>query len=302
MSQYSDLKVYFHRLAPGRPSDEILSKFYKEGYILCHYDDVASFSEEDYVNGAADLEDMVDFAESGGICLIQLDANNNHYNRGRKLGVVPPETDPFIVGVHEDGTRTEEYTNSEEAKDALEGEEQIDYIYKGVQLQDEVKELSSGEYLLSAYEPPSTTFCRWRVVEDQIQSLLNGEQLPIDEPTSYSPDQTERLCEEYLREEYEYYPLIQPGGSTGINQSFDLIGGIKDDRVFGEVKNRKGISQSALDDLKEEAANQTKTFYFSRNPVDQSKEGVEVVLIDEVLETLREIDRTRRMKERMTTW
>lgn len=302
MADYSDLKVYFHRLAPGRPTDEVLYDFYRDGYILCHYENVVSFSEEDYDDGAADLEDMVDFAESGGICLIQLDADNDYYDRGRMIGVVPPQTDPFIVGVHEDGTRTEEYTDPEKAEEALKGKEEIDHIYKGVQLQDEVRELDSGEYLLSAYEPPSTTFCRWRVVEHQIQSLLSGEQLPIDEPTSYSPDQTERLCEEYLREEYEYYPLIQPGGSAGINQSFDLIGGIGDKRVFGEVKNMKGISESALGHLEAETDDQTRTFYFSRNPVEDPPDGVEIVLLEDVLSTLREIDRTRRMKERMTTW
>ena len=40
--------------------------------------------------------------------------------------------------------------------------------------------------------------------------------------------------------------------------------------------------------------------YFSRNPVDQSREGVEIVLLREVIETLREIDRTNRMMEKMT--
>ncbi|WP_318569898.1 hypothetical protein [Salinigranum marinum] len=302
MSQYSELNVYFHRLAPGSPTDETLFKFYDEGYILCHYDDVASFSADEYENGAADLEDIVDFAESGGICLIQLDADNDYYDRGRKLGVVTPETEPFIIGVDEDGTRTEEFTDPKEAKNHLEGHEEVTKIYKGVELQTEIRELTSHEYLLSAYEPPSTTFCRWRVVEDQIKALLSGEQLPIDESTSYSPDQTERLCEEYLREEYQYYPLIQPGGSSGINQSFDLIGGIGDDSVFGEVKNTKGTSQSALDDLEDEANGQTRTFYFSRNPVKETREGVEIVLLEEVLEGLSGIDRTHRMMERMTTW
>lgn len=301
MSRYADLKVYFHRLAPGRPSDEILHRFYEDGNILCHYEDVASFSEEDYDDGAADLEAMVDFAKSGGVCLIQLDADNNAYDRGRKIGVVPPETEPFIVGVHEDGERTEKYTKPGEAKEALKKEEPA-YIYKGVRLEEEVRELDSSEYFLSAYEPPSTTFCRWKVVEDQIQSILSGEQLPIDEPTSYSPDQTERLCEEFLREEYEYYPLIQPGGLGGINQNFDLMGGIGDDQVFGEVKNTKEVSESTLDALEAEANDQTRTFYFSRNPVHQSRDGVEVVLLDEVLEALQENDRTYRMMKRMTTW
>lgn len=69
MSQYSDQNVYFHRLAPGSLTDEILHRFYDEGYVLCHYDSIASFSEDDYENGASDLEDIVDLAESGGICL-----------------------------------------------------------------------------------------------------------------------------------------------------------------------------------------------------------------------------------------
>lgn len=302
MADYFNLEVFFHRLAPSSPSDETLSEFYKDGYVLCHYDDIASFSEDDYEDGAADLENMVDAAESGGVCLVQLDADNDNYDRGRMLGIIPPETEPFIIGVEEDGTRSKKYTNLAEAKENLEGKEHIAHIYKGVRLQEEVRELDAGEYLLSAYEPPSTTFCRWEVVEEQIRSLLKGEQLPIDEPTSYSPDQIERLCEEYLREEYEYYPLIQPGGSAGVNQNFDLIGGIEADRVFGEVKNTKTISESALDDLEAEAGDQTRAFYFSRNPVEQTREGVEVVLLEDVLGTLREINRTRRMMERMTVW
>lgn len=300
MSQSFDLDVYFHRLAPGRPSEKVLADFYDDGYILCHYDDKATFSEDDYTGGAADLEDMVEFAESGGICLIQLDADNEHYDRGRKVGIVPPETDPFIIGVTSHGKRTKEYTNPEEAKRELEGNDEIEYIYKGVRLSSEIRDLDSSEYFLSAYEPPSTTFTSWSVVNDQIRSLHAGEDLPTNEPTSYSPDQMERLCEEYLREEYEYFPLIQPGGSSGINQSFDLIGGIDDYRVFGEVKNTSDISESTLDDLKDEANHQTKTFYFSRKKVDEPPKGVEVVLLSEVLGTLLEIDRTRRMMERMT--
>jgi hypothetical protein len=163
-----------------------------------------------------------------------------------------------------------------------------------------VRELDAGDYLLSAYEPPYTTFTPWEAAEEQIQSLWQGEQLPIGEATSYSPDQTERLCEEYLREEFEYYPLIQPGGSGGINQSFDLIGGIEDDSVFGEVKNTKSISESALDDLEAEANNQTRAFYFSRNPVEETPDRVEVILLADVLDTLQNVDRTQRMMERMT--
>lgn len=302
MDSSDELAVYFHRLAPGKPSDDTLSEFYQDGYILCHYENVASFSEDDYEDGAADLEDMVEFAEEGGICLVQLDADNDDYDRGRKLGIVPPGSRPFVIGVDETGVRTEEYTDPVEAKRELEDDPEIEYIYKGVRLQEEVRELQGAEYLLSAYEPPSTTFSSWYVVDDQIRSLVHRESLPADDPTSYSPDQTERLCEEYLREAYEYYPLIQPGGSSGINQSFDLIGGIGDERVLGEVKNIKGVSNSALDDLESEADDQTQAFYFSRNPVDQSRAGVEIVMLDDVIDTLEEIDRTRQMMEQMTTW
>lgn len=300
MVDYSELDVFFHRLAPDCSSDETLAEFYRDGYVLCHYRDIASFSEEDY-SSSTDIGEMVDAAEMGGICLIQLNASNDEYDRGRVLGVVPPGSEPFFIGVEEDGTRSQKYTEPEEAKKNLEDNEEIVYLYKAIELQ-QVRELDAGEYLLSAYEPPYTTFTPWEATEEQIKSLWKGEQLPIDEATSYSPDQSERLCEEFLREEYEYYPLIQPGGSGGVNQSFDLIGGIEDDRVFGEVKNTKTISKSALDDLEAEAGSQTRAFYFSRNSVEDTRDGVEVILLADVLDTLQDIDRTRRMMEQMTTW
>lgn len=301
MEEYSNLDVYFHRLAPGSPSDEVLRDFYTDNTVVCHYENRASFSDDDY-DESTDIEEMVEFAESGGICLIQLDAENEYYDRGRRLGVVPAGTEPFIIGVESDGTRTQRFTDPDVAERELSENENVEYIYKAVQLQEDVRQLSSGEFLLTSYEPPSTTFTPWYVVDDQIRSILSGESLPIEEPTSYSPDQTERLCEEYLREEYDYYPLIQPGGSSGTNQSFDLIGGIGDERVFGEVKNTKGTSDSALDDLEAEASAGSRAFYFSRNSVDQSRDGVEVVLLNEVIETLQEIGRTNRMMEEMTSW
>jgi hypothetical protein len=57
-----------------------------------------------------------------------------------------------------------------------------------------------------------------------------------------------------------------------------------------------------LDDLESEADDQTQAFYFSRNPVDQSRAGVEIVILDDVINTLEEIDRTHQMMEQMTTW
>lgn len=301
MEKYSDVDVYFHRLAPGSPSDEVLRDFYEDNIVLCHYENKSSFSDDDY-DESTDIETMVEFAESGGICLIQLDADNEYYDRSRRLGVVPAGTEPFIIGVESDGTRTQRFTDPDKATQELDDNPNVEYIYKAVQLQENIRELASDEFLLTSYEPPSTTFTPWYVVADQIRSILSGESLPIEEPTSYSPDQTERLCEEYLREEHDYYPLIQPGGSSGTNQSFDLIGGIDDDRVFGEVKNTKGTSDSALDDLEAEATEGSRAFYFSRNSVEQSREGVEIVLISEVIETLQSIDRTNRMMEEMTTW
>lgn len=298
---HSDLDVYFHRLAPSAPSDDALAKFYEDGYVLCHYGDKASFSVDDYSESPGDLEAMVDAADSGGICLVQLNADNVNYERDRRLGIIPPGTDPFIIGVREDGTRTERYTDPDEAAQKMEAAPGVEYIYKGIQLQD-IRILEPHEYLVSAYEPPSTTFCRWRVVEDQIEAFLRDEPLPSDEPTSYSPDQLERLCEEYLREEYEYFPLIQPGGASGINQSFDLVGGIGDRRVFGEVKNTKEPSESALSDLESVTGEETLSFYFSRNPVEKPPDSVEIVLLEDVLDGLSEIKRTRLMMDRMSAY
>ncbi|MFY4814594.1 hypothetical protein ACOJIV_18135 [Haloarcula sp. AONF1] len=299
MTEYSDMPVYFHRLAPGCPSEDVLYDFYQDGLIICHYENEASFSDEDY-DDSTDIEEIVQLANSGGICLIQLDAGNDYYDRGRKLGVVIPETEPFILGVRSDGTRTKRYADREEAQNVLENNDEVEYIYKVLQLQENIRELGPGEFLLSSYEPPHTTLTQWSVVEDQIRSILSDTPLPTDEPTSYSPDQTERLCEEYLREEYEYYPLIQPGGRGGVNQSFDLIGGINNDRAFGEVKNIKGTSDSALNDLEAEAGSGKRAFYFSRNPVDQDVDDVEVILLEEVINKLFEIDRTKQMMKEMT--
>lgn len=302
MSKYDCMDVYFHRLAPGSPSDDVLNYFYQEGYILCHYENTASFSEDDYDGDAADLEDIVQFAEDGGICLIQLDADNDYYARGRKIGVVSPHTSPIIVGVRADGSRTQNFTNPERAAVELENNPDIDYIYKGVQITDEIRELPSERYRLSAYEPPSTTFSNWYVVDDQIRAFLSDEDLPIDEPTSYSPDQIELLCAEYLREQKDYYPLMEAGGPGGIGESFDLRGGIKEDWVFGEVKNTKGISDSALSNLEEETGDGRCAFYFSRKPVENDRDGVEVILLEDVLALLKDDDRTRRMMKRMTEW
>lgn len=54
------------------------------------------------------------------------------------LGILSPETDPFIISIDENGSRTEKYTNPEEAKRELEAEDHIEYVYKGVQLQNGV--------------------------------------------------------------------------------------------------------------------------------------------------------------------
>jgi hypothetical protein len=321
MTEYNDLKTYFSRLAPSAPEeinsepagDRLIKELYDRRYIICHYDDIASFSEEDYDDSAADLEDVVngELVEEGGICLVQLDADNDFYKQDgvRKIGVVPPGQEPVIIGAKadesEDGYSLEIYDDVEEADEELDEEEHN--IYKGVKMREkDSRDLSEIEYFLSRYEPPNTTFSSWYVVEEQLKALMKQEDLPSGEPTSYSPDHTEVLCEEYLREEYGFYPLMQPGGSSGISEDFDIKGGIDDSIVFGEVKNTKNASEDALEDLQREYENHSESvmaFYFSRNEVDEEVEFEPgVILLDEVIETLRDTERTRRMMDEMTSY
>lgn len=63
MEEYSNLDVYFHRLAPRSPLDGVLRDFYKDNIVVCHYENRASFSDGDY-DESTDIEAMVEFAES----------------------------------------------------------------------------------------------------------------------------------------------------------------------------------------------------------------------------------------------
>lgn len=292
---------------------ERMAEFFDRGWIVGHYDNKASYDSEDYKQrGANQLELMRDCVESSEphLCSLRVAKKINIPNKKtsgghpitsehRKIGVVEPGTTP-LYGFHADegGYNTFPVGQESEAQDAFD-KSAADYLYKIVPMSGEPQVISGSEYRLNEYETPNT-FSPWNTFAPQLEALYNGDDLPELSPTSYTSDQTELLCEEYIREIIpEFFPLIQTGGSTGTNQGVDILGEASGKTIIGEVKNKSQIEDAVLTTLRNYTADEVDAYYFVRGG--GSADGVNVISIETVLEELSN-KYNGQMLERMTTY
>lgn len=303
---YQDMDVAFHHMGMAGPS-EVVKDLWEQGYILLHYENKASFDRSDYSKKPKDIDTFNSAVTSDvpTICLSRI--GNNHYNTSKRiLGVIPANADRFVVGIPND--RASEYCVIHDLEEAVEREDEFSHIYKATKLRDsDQKMLDGSNYFLSAYEIPSTTFAYWKPVRRQLRAIMAGEDLPPTLPTSYSTEQIELLCEEFLRfVKPDYVPLMQTGGAVGTHE-VDILGETETQLILGEVKNTSSKPDDAFQFLKNISEEQEITsqksvaFYlFSRRSPSNSVESVRHFSLESVLETLWENRDTRRVMKRMT--
>jgi hypothetical protein len=290
-----------------------MADFFDRGWVVGHYEDIASFDSADYGNrGASQLEKMRERAESSVPVLCSLrvakrisvpeGAMAQGYpitSEKRKIGVIEPDTTPFYAFTEDDDSfDTFEVGNESRAENAFSASS-ADYLYKVVPIGSDSRIIPGDQYRLNEYETPNT-FSPWDTFSPQLEALYRGESLPKMSPTSYTSDQTELLCEEYIRLSHpEFFPLIQTGGSTGTNQGVDILGEASGKTIIGEVKNKDGLDDDVLSTLRNYSVDEAKSYYFNRGG--GSAEGVEVISIGTVLEELSDGYHDA-MLERMTAY
>jgi len=307
----SDIEARCACLACSGGSERLVD-FYDRGWVVGHYEELASFDSAEYQGrGAWQIDEMRKAAESSDayLCSLRLATKisipEDAMTQGqkitsgqRKIGIIEPDTTPmYAFASGEGGYEMFPIGKEEETERAFE-ESDADHLYKVVPLK-ETRIIEGDRYRMNEYETPNT-FSPWETFSSQVQSLYAGETLPEMEPGSYTGDQTELLCEEYLRVvRSEFFPLMQTGGATGTNQGFDILGEADGTPVVGEVKNNSSIDSDVVDDLRHHVARGADAYYFVRGG--GSREGITVVAIEEVLDTLSN-DYHRRMLNRMTSY
>ncbi|MCU4800244.1 hypothetical protein OB920_07665 [Halobacteria archaeon HArc-gm2] len=311
----NDLDAKFHHIGVGSVNDgsdsPVVKYLYENGFILCHYEDVISFDPKDYDGDTGDLEPMVDAIrdDSSYLCYVRL-ARGHGSDGTRQLGRLEAKSEPQIIAAREtnhksgnnevEGFEIQEFPESELEAAKQELNSDAWKIYKGAQLT-AVKQLSPEEHT-GLSEVPFTTWSNWDPAE-QVFDLYEGNNLNPRDPRSFSPPQTERLCEEFLRlVRPNYCPLVEPGGSHGTGD-LDLIGFDDRTRVLGEVKNTTSPpSESDLNAVATQSRDpNTDAYLFTRTPPENDYPEVIVINLSTVIETLHENQRTRKLMERMVS-
>lgn len=283
-----------------------MAEFFERRWIVGHYKNLASFDGDDYSGqrGASQLDDMKEIAESSDayLCSLRVGAKYNLSSESvstdqRKIGIIKPDTTPLYVFKKGDGGYRK-FPVGDEVKAQQEFDESgADNLYKVVPLS-ETKTLEGDRYRLNEYETPNT-FSPWGSFSGQVQALYQGTNQPKMAPTSYTSDQTELICAEYIRLEHpRFFPLMETGGATGTNMTVDILGVADDTLVIGEIKNRNGVDSEVIEDLRQYGDREKKAYYFCRGG--GSAEGVTVVDLNSVLERLSDTYYDG-MLERMTT-
>ncbi len=292
---------------------ELMAEFFDRGWIVGHYEDKASFDSDAYDdNGAYQLEQMRERAESSEAYLCSLRVakkisvpegvtSQGHpiTAENRKIGIIEPNTTPmYVFNRQGDGFETFPIDEDSAVREAFQ-QSSADHLYKVVPMGDDTRIIRGDQYRLNEYETPNT-FSSWDTFAPQLQALYEGEKLPKDSPTSYSSDQTELLCEEYIRKIHSsFFPLIQTGGSTGTNQGVDILGEASGQTIIGEVKNKNELEDDVLATLRNYSVDDVEAYYFLRGG--GTADGVNVVAIERVLEELSEGPHNE-MLERMTDY
>jgi len=312
IGQVSEMEATCACLACGGGSERLVD-FYDRGWIVGHYDEKASFDGGKYSqNGAWQLGKMREFAESSDsyLCSLRLAKKISIPDRAttqgekitseqRKIGVIEPNTTPMYAFATPDGGYETFPLGEEDKAEQMFEESGADHLYKVVPLGDDTRLVGGREYRLNEYETPNT-FSSWEACSPQIRALYLGEDLPRMSPTSYTGDQTELLCEEYIRLIHpEFFPLMQTGGATGTNEGIDILGEASETPIIGEVKNRESIDNEVVETLRGYGDDKTEAYYFVRGG--GFVEGVNVVALETVLEKLSESYHNG-MLERMTTY
>jgi len=284
-----------------------MAEFFERGWVVGHYGEKASFDGADYSGegGASQLNTMREIAESSEayLCSLRVGADfdipsaRDASSDQRKIGVIKPKTTPqYVFKDPRGGYR--EFPISEETKAQKEFDESSsNHLYKVVPLS-ETKTIGGDRYRLNEYETPNT-FSPWESFSGQVRALYKGKDQPKMDPTSYTSDQTELICAEYIRvENPRFFPLMETGGATGTNMTVDILGVEDGTIIIGEVKNRYGVDSEVIEDLRQFGDGDIKAYYFCRGGGEA--EGVTVVDLNTVLKRLSE-SYYDSMLERMTT-
>jgi hypothetical protein len=285
-----------------------MAEFFERGWVVGHYKNKASFDGDDYpgLGGASQLNMMREIAESSDayLCSLRVGADLNVPSERdvspdqRKIGIIEPETTPmYVFKDSNSGYRKFLVGNETEAQKEFD-ESGADYLYKIIPLS-EIKTIEGDQYRLNEYETPNT-FSPWGSFSGQVRALYKGKDQPKMDPTSYTSDQTELVCAEYIRLEHpRFFPLMETGGATGTNMTVDVLGVADGTVIIGEVKNREGVDGEIIENLRQYGDGEKKAYYFCRGG--GTAEGVTVVNLNSVLERLSESYHDD-MLERMTTY
>jgi len=290
-----------------------MADFFERGWIVGHYDEEASFDSDNYDQGGANqLEQMRECAESSEpyLCSLRVAKKIDLPNRKtaqshtitsemRKIGIIEPETAPrYAFADGEGGYQTFLVGQESKAEDAFENSS-ADHLYKIVPMGNNAKIIHGSKYRLNEYETPNT-FSPWNTFTPQLEALYDSDSLPEMSPTSYTSDQTELLCEEYIRKRHEeFFPLIQTGGNTGTNEGIDILGEASGTTIIGEVKNKNEIDNDVLTTLRNYTVDEAEAYYFVRGG--GSAKEVNVTAIETVLEELLQ-GHHEEMLEQMTAY
>ena len=283
-----------------------MAEFFERGWVVGHYGDKASFEGADYQESGADqLDKMREIAESSEayFCSLRVGADidipptRDVTSDQRKIGVIEPEASPMYVFKDPGGDYRKFPVGKEAEAQKVFDESGADHLYKVVPLSD-TKTIEGDGYRLNEYETPNT-FSPWGSFSGQVRALYKGENQPKMNPTSYTSDQTELVCAEYIRLEHpDFFPLMETGGATGTNMTVDILGVEDGTTIIGEVKNRHGVDGEVVEDLRQFGDGEKEAYYFCRGGGET--EGVTVVDLNTVLERLSE-SYYEDMLERMTT-
>lgn len=295
-----------------RGGGERIADFYDKGWVVGQFEEKASFDGGDYDHrGIWQLVEMRKAAQSSEsyLCTLRI-AKKIKIPEGRttqgkevtaeqrKIGVIKPETTPMYAFQRPCG-KYDTFPKEQQKKAESEFENsEADHLYKVVPL-DDTRVIDGEHYRLNEYETPNT-FSPWDTFSQPLQALYCGEDLPKMSPTSYTSDQTELLCAEYLRTEYpEFYPMMRTGGSTGTHEGLDILGKEDGKTIVGEVKNKSGLDSDVLQTLRRYTENDAEAYYFIRDG--GSAKQVNIVEIETVLEELSDTYRDE-MLEEMTSY
>lgn len=284
-----------------------MADFFERGWVVGHYGDQASFEGSHYEgeDGADQLNKMREIAESSEAHLCSLRVGTDFdipsttpvSSDQRKIGVIKPETTPMYAFKEPDGDYRKFPVGEETKAEQMFDEAGADHLYKIVPLT-ETKVIEGDRYRLNEYETPNT-FSPWGSFSGQVRALYQGKNQSKRDPTSYTSDQTELVCAEYIHLEHpRFFPLMETGGAAGTNMTVDILGVEDSTIIIGEVKNRDGVDREVIEDLRQFGDGEKEAYYFCRGGGDA--EGVTVVDLNTVLERLSESYHDE-MLERMTT-